>query len=163
LKNVINKACKVFCTCKGTFSKTWGLKPKVSHLIYIMIIRPILTNGSTEWWTRVNYNVSKMEVNKLQRLACLAVTGEMKTTTRAAMKVHLGLLPLHVITEMEALVGIYRLMCNQRWRPTSTNYVHAKKSWDMEQGPILLKGTDRMTPRYVFHKPLKIHLSYKHE
>jgi hypothetical protein len=33
----------------------------------------------------------------------------------------------------------------------------------MEQEPILLMGTDRMTPRYVFHKPFKVHLSSKHE
>jgi hypothetical protein len=33
----------------------------------------------------------------------------------------------------------------------------------MEQEPILLMGTDRMTPRYVFHKPFKVHLSNKHE
>jgi hypothetical protein len=37
------------------------------------------------------------------------------------------------------------------------------KSQDMEQEPILLMGTDRMTPRYVFHKPFKVHLSNIHE
>jgi hypothetical protein len=33
----------------------------------------------------------------------------------------------------------------------------------MEQEPILLMVTDRMTPRYVFHKPLKVPLSNKLE
>jgi hypothetical protein len=96
------------------------------------------------WWMRVNYNVSRMELNKLQRLSCLAIMDMMKTTPTAAMEV---LLPLHVTIEAEAQAGIYRLICNQQWRPRSTNYGHAKKSRDMEQEPILLLGTDRMTPR----------------
>jgi hypothetical protein len=29
LDKVINKAYKAFWTCRGTFGKTWGLKPKV--------------------------------------------------------------------------------------------------------------------------------------
>jgi ribonuclease HI len=33
----------------------------------------------------------------------------------------------------------------------------------MEQEPILLMGTVRVTPRYIFHKPFKVHLSNKHE
>jgi hypothetical protein len=75
LGNVINKAYSAFWTCKGAFGKTWGLKPKVLHWIYIMIIRHILTYGATVWWTRVNCNVSSRKLNKLQRLACLAITG----------------------------------------------------------------------------------------
>jgi hypothetical protein len=108
LENVINKAYRAFWTCKGTFGKTWGLKPKVLHWIYIVIIRPILTYGAMAWWIRVNYNVSRMELNKLQRLACLAIMGVMKTTPTAAMEVLLGLLPLHVVIEAEAQAGIYR-------------------------------------------------------
>jgi hypothetical protein len=104
-----------------------------------------------------------MEFNKLQRLACLAITGTMKTTPTAAMEVLLGLPPLHVVIEAEAQAGIYRLMCNQHWRPTSTNYGQAKTAWDMEQEPILLMGNDRMIPGYVLHKPFKVHLSSKHE
>ena len=73
------------------------MKPEVLHWIYIMEIRPILTYGSTVWWTRVNYKVSRMKLNKLQRLACLAIMGAMKTTPTAAMEVLLGFLPLHMI------------------------------------------------------------------
>jgi hypothetical protein len=87
----------------------------------------------------------------------------MKTTPTAAMEVLLGLPPLHVVLEAEAQAGICRLMCNQHWRPRSTSYGHAKKSWDMEQEPILLMGTDRMIPRHIFHKPFKVHLSSRHE
>jgi hypothetical protein len=49
LKNVMNKAYKAFWTCKGKFGKTWGLKPRVVHWIFTMVIRSVLTYGSTVW------------------------------------------------------------------------------------------------------------------
>jgi len=78
------------------------------------------------WWPRVK-NISRMELSKLQRLACLAITGAMKTTPTAAIEVLLRLSPLHVMTEAEALAGICRLMCNKQWRPKSTNSGHTTK------------------------------------
>ena len=61
-----------------------------------MVIGPILTYGSMVWWPRVRYDISRMELNKLHRLACLAITGVI-TTVKAAVEVLLGLKPLHVI------------------------------------------------------------------
>jgi hypothetical protein len=84
------------------------------HWNYTMVIRPVLTYGSKFWWPRVRYNVSRTELSKLQRLACLAVTGAMKTILTATMEVLLGLPPLHVTTEAEAQAGFYRLMCNHQ-------------------------------------------------
>jgi hypothetical protein len=72
-----------------------------------------LTYGSTVWWLRVRYNVSRTKLSKIQRLACLTITGAMKTTPTAAMQVLLGLPPVHVMLVAEAQAGIYRLMCNQ--------------------------------------------------
>jgi hypothetical protein len=80
----------------------------------------------------------------------------MKTTPTAAMEVLLGLPPLHVMIEAKAQGGIYRLMCNQQWKPKSTNFGHTKKSQDMEHEPILQMGCDRMLPRYAYHKPFTV-------
>jgi hypothetical protein len=55
-----------------------------------------------------------MELNKLQRLTCLAITGAMGTTPTAAMEVLLGLSPLLVIIEAEAQAVIYRLTRNHQ-------------------------------------------------
>jgi hypothetical protein len=107
---VTKKAYRAFSACKGALGKTWGLKPNVLHWIYIMIIRPVLTYGSAVWWTRVNYNISRMELNKLQRLASLAITRAIKMTPKAAMEVLLGLPTLHVTIEAEAQAGIYRIV-----------------------------------------------------
>jgi hypothetical protein len=45
----------------------------------------------------MKYNVSKKEISKIQKLACLAITEAMKMTPRAAMEVLLGLPALHVM------------------------------------------------------------------
>ena len=95
---------------------------------------------------------------ELHRLACLAITGVMRTTPTAAMKVLLELLSLHMINVVEAKAVIHRLMCNHQQEPKSTNYGPAKKPWNMEHEPILLIGTDKMTIRYAYHKPFKIQL-----
>lgn len=68
-------------------------------------------------------NVSSMMLSKLPRQACLAITGTVKSTPPAAKEVLLELPALHVMTVVEAQAGIYR--------PKSTNFGHAKKSWDM--------------------------------
>jgi hypothetical protein len=124
--------------------------------IYTTVIRPVLIYGFTVWWPRVRYDVSRTELSKIQRSACLAITGMMKMTPTAAMEVLLGIPPLHVMIEAEAQAGIYRLMCNQQWKPKSTNFGHIKKSRDMEHEPILQKGSDRMVPRYAYHKPFTV-------
>jgi hypothetical protein len=72
------------------------------------------------------------------------------------MKVLLGLPPLHVMIEVEAQAGIYRLTCTQEWRPNSTNFGHTKKSWDMEHKPIREPGSDRMLLRYAHHTPFMV-------
>jgi hypothetical protein len=50
LDNMTNKAYRAFWTCKGTFGITWGLKPRVMYWKYTMVIRTMLTYGSTVWW-----------------------------------------------------------------------------------------------------------------
>jgi len=109
----------------------------------------MLTYGSIVWWPMVRYKVSKVEISRLQRLATLAIIETMRMAPTVAMEVLLGLPPLHVMTEADAPVGIYRLMCIQQWRLTSTNFGHAGKSQDMGHEPILQMGNDRMQPIYA--------------
>jgi len=60
----------------------------------------------------------------------------MKTTPTAA-KVLLELPALHVMVAVGAQGDIYRLTCNQQWRPKSIHFGHAKKSRDMEHDTVI--------------------------
>lgn len=42
-------AYRAFGTCKGTYGKMWGLKPYIAYWMHVIVIRPILTYGSTAW------------------------------------------------------------------------------------------------------------------
>jgi len=140
LTNMMKEVYRAFWTCKHTFGKTWVLKPRVVHWMYSIVMRPILTNSTTVWWPRVRYNVNRTEFSQLQRVACLAITGAMKMTPTAVIEVLLGVPLLHVMIEVEAQVGICRLMCTQQWSHKSTNFGHTRRSRDMEHKPLLQWG-----------------------
>jgi hypothetical protein len=54
LNIIIKKDYMAFWTYRGTFGKSWGLKPRVIYWIYTAVVRPIATYAATIWWTRVN-------------------------------------------------------------------------------------------------------------
>ena len=151
----MNKAYRAFWTCKGTFGKTWGVKPRVLNWI-CTVIRPILTYRTMVWWTRVRYNVSRTKLSQWHRLACLAILRAMKMNPTFVMEVLLGFPPLHVMTEVEARAGIYTLMYTQQWIPKSTNFGHTKQSWDMEHKTMLQMGSYRQVPWHAYYKPFTV-------
>jgi hypothetical protein len=65
----------------------------VVYWIYTPVVRPIVTYGVTIWWPKVKLKASQVELNRLQRMACLGITGDMRTAPTAAMEVLLGLPP----------------------------------------------------------------------
>jgi hypothetical protein len=62
----------------------------------------------------VKLKTSQAEISKLQGMACLGITGAMRTAQIAAIEVLLGLPPLHLQVEAEAKAGNYRLHCNDQ-------------------------------------------------
>jgi hypothetical protein len=75
----------------------------------------------------------------------------MRTAPTAAMKVLLGLLPLHLQVEVKAKVGNYRLCCNDQWKPKSEGF-----GQNMKKEPLLQMGPDKMIPRQVYDNPFTI-------
>jgi hypothetical protein len=75
-------------------------------------------------------------------MACLGITGAIRTAPTAAIEVLLGLPPLHLQLEAEARAGIYRLHCNEQWKPKSKGFGHTYMTQDLEKEPILQMGTD---------------------
>jgi hypothetical protein len=89
-------------------------------------------------------------------MACLGITGAMRTAPTAAIEVLLGLPPQHLQLEAEARAGIYRLHCSEQWQPKSKGFGHAHMTHDMGKEPILQMGTDKMMPRYVYSKAFAV-------
>jgi hypothetical protein len=66
-------------------------------------------------------------------MACLGITGAMRTAPTAAMKVLLGLPPLYLQVEIEARIGNYRLRCNDQWKPKLEDFGHAYMTQDRKK------------------------------
>jgi hypothetical protein len=61
-----------------------------------------------------------------------------------------------VKTEAEVQAGVYRLRCNEWWKPRPLCYRHANMSWDTGKKHILQIGTDKTIPRYAFNKIFRV-------
>ena len=105
----VRKATFILCQCRRTFSRTWGLTPKMVNWIYTSVVRPYLAYGVIAWWSRVQLEVSRKMLSKVQRLACVSITGVMRTTPTAALEVLLDLPPLHIFLEGEVTRSLCRV------------------------------------------------------
>jgi hypothetical protein len=63
LDRVTNKAYRTLLTCRGPFGITWGLRSKVVHWIYTMVVRPIVTYAATVWWLRIRARISRAKLS----------------------------------------------------------------------------------------------------
>jgi len=64
------------------------------HWLYTRVIRPSILNGALVWWSKAMQKTTKTQLGMIQRMACLAITGAMKSTPIAAMEILLNLTPL---------------------------------------------------------------------
>jgi hypothetical protein len=108
--------------CRSTLGKIRGLKPKVVYWIYTVAVRPILIYTATVWWLIVKLITSKAEMSKLQRMACLGITGAMTTTLTAGIVALLEHPPLHLQLEAEVKAGFNRINGNEQWKPRSEGF-----------------------------------------
>jgi len=61
----------------------------------------MITHAAIVWWPRVELGVAML--SRVQRLACLAITGAIRTSPTAALEVITGLLPLDIYIKQVAL------------------------------------------------------------
>lgn len=111
----IRKATAAFWACRGTFSKSWGLKPHMVAWFYSAVVKPLLLYAAVIWWKRTELKSERLALSKIQRLALLGISGAMSSTPTAALEAVLGFPPLHVCVEEEALLTAYRLNTAGLW------------------------------------------------
>ena len=109
LEDRYKRAIKIFFQCRKIIGTNWGLKPKYALWLFNMIIRPIVTYASLVWWPKVNQISAQNVLSKIQRIACLCITGAFKTTPTRALEVILDMRPLHIQIKAEAMSSAYRL------------------------------------------------------
>jgi len=151
LTSKYNKAVSTFWQCKRIVGKTWGITPKIAHWIYVAIIRPMLTHAAIVWWPRVELGVAKTMLGRLQRLACLAITGAIRTTPTAAMETLLGLPSLDIHIKSVAMNSCYRMKSTGGWKISGAHIGHTRILDIMGvEIPLTSMRGDIMVPHYCF-------------
>jgi hypothetical protein len=109
LQKIIREAQTTFTVVGCICGKQWGLRPNVLHWLYTRVIRPSIFHSALVWWSKVRQKTTKIQLGGIQRMACLAITGAMKSSSTAGMEMLLNLIPLDLLIMAEARMALYRL------------------------------------------------------
>ncbi|MCP3662524.1 MAG: hypothetical protein GY696_08530 [Gammaproteobacteria bacterium] len=108
--------------------------------------------GAVVWWLRCTIGVSCRALRRIQRLACLGISGALRTTPTAALEVLLNLAPLATHVVGEAMAACYRLVRSGQWKAKGL-YGHALIKQRMsERIPCMALRSDFMVRRFIFNR-----------
>lgn len=160
IQEKIKKATKIYWQCRVAFGKTWGLKPKVVHWLYTSIIRPILFYGSHVWYHKVKINKVKTDLEHVQRMILMGITGTMKSTPTKALEVLINILPVDMFGEQEATITAIRLKNANCWKDSTHGHATILNS-HKESMPELQMHADKCIPQYHFEKNFNVTLTQR--
>jgi hypothetical protein len=116
----VRKAHNTLCACRRACGAKWGLKTKVVHWLYVSIIRPSITFASLVWWPGCKTASAMRRPSRIQRLACLGITGAMCTTHTSTMEALTCLPQLKLVVQSEARSDAHHL-----WSLGCWSYLHS--------------------------------------
>ena len=156
IMKTIQKAAMSLGRCRRMCGKNWGLNPKMTLWLYTRVVRPMITYGSVAWWTKTQQVGTIRLLNNAQRLACLCITGALKTTPTAAIEVLLNLPPLHIFIQGEARSVMHRLIHNQQHVSKTHNADNRKLIKELKTHNIMGQPIDATATRYSFHNKFNV-------
>jgi len=122
-----------------------------------MVVRPILTYGAIAWGDRARLSTTKAKLHKLQKMACVCMTGAMRTCPTAALKVLMEVTPLHIVIEMEWKSTLLRIEGAGNDRNLKSKDAESLKG-DI---PLLMQPRDEIPAEHRFAQNFSTHLSNK--
>jgi len=83
----------------------------VVYWLHVTIIRPSISYAFLVWWPVFQTASAKKRLSRIQRYACLGITGAIRTTLTGAMETITGLPPLGLVIQCEVRSAAHRLWC----------------------------------------------------
>jgi len=105
----VRKAHNLLWACRRASRMGWGLGLKVVHWLYVTIVPMTISFASLVWWPGCQMASTKNKLSKVQRLACLGITGSLRTAPTGAKEELVGLPPLDLVIQGEARSAAHRL------------------------------------------------------
>ena len=156
---VAKKATRAIMVCRSLAGKTWGCKPFIVRWMYIMMVRPIITYGAVAWVKRTKLCTTRKILGKVQRLACICITGALRTCPTSALEVISGLPPLHIVMERiekETLVRMDKARSEKGIKIDSKDQDRIYSTF-----PLLAAPRDDIEKTFSFKKSFTSELSCK--
>lgn len=160
IERITKRAVSTLMVARRTHGKMWGLRPDMVYWTYNMVVKPTITYASVVWWPKVQQKSAIIKLSKVQRLACLGITGAMRGTPTAAMEALLDLPPLHITIRGEARMGYYRLRENLSNVPVKSG--HSKITNEINDAEWMMIS-DHMTSRYMPEVPFQVDICPRDE
>ena len=126
----VKKGIKILNWAKALVGQQWGLSSEKLMWIYTAMVRPIISYGALVW-ARSMTETMRRRLCRLQRLALIAVSHALRSTPTAGMEVALGLLPMDLYVEGEAMKARIRTKGTVRdqWDGLGKQKGH-RRHWD---------------------------------
>ena len=170
VKMICSKATRAMMMCRRTAGRVWGLRPSVMYWLYTAVVRPVLAYCAMVWVTALEKATVVQKLQKVQRLACVGVTGAFPTTPTAAMEILLDLPPLHIFLKGVACMSWYRVVGapgHVKWRENPRGLkrsCHMAVCQDLVSNiPVLSMVGDRLTPIRDLKTPCTIVIPSREE
>lgn len=114
MEHMYKKATRAIYISSSYCGRSWGVSSELMLSMYRTTVRPIMEYAAWIWWSKTDLKKSQNKLNAIQRLACLSVTGAMRSTPTAAMEAILGLMPLHIHIKGAAASSSLRYACLEK-------------------------------------------------
>jgi len=104
---------------------------------------------------------TKIQLGRIQGMACLVITGSMNSTPTAAMETLLNLTTLDLVIQAEARMALYRLhILKQPAEPKAE--AGLLSIWKNVSDPLLEMEVDHITPVYYHSKAFSVIIDWDH-
>ena len=145
------KAINALFQCKTSMGKRWGSTPRTAHWLYTAVIRPALTYGAVVWWNGAQKAVMARKLSRVQRTACLCITGAMCSVPTAALQIICGILPLDLQVQTETMRTAYHFS-QLGLQPTRQKWsIGHMQIWRyLSRIPVTCMTSDFMKAEYYF-------------
>lgn len=118
----------------------------------------MLLYGCLVWWRSTEIKYLAKRLDRVQRLACLAISGALRSTPTAALEWMLGLLPLSLLARREAMMAAYRLVGAGHWRGGGVETFGHRAAWPAlcRVLPMANETPDRLVKQFSFSKTYQV-------
>ena len=153
IEHIYKKANRALWACSSYCGRTWGVAPRLMQRLYQSTIRPILTYAAWIWWEKTEQKGAVRKLGRIQRIACLLITGAMRTTPTAALEAMLGLTPIHLYIQRVAANNALKYACLNATGATRGHMAIIRKIRNWE---YLIRCTDLQKKEKNFDKNFEV-------